>query len=272
MENSELKQLKPLKNKYTRMIYDAKSTKKHREKTQKLKNKFVSKTTKKTKTSKTVKPVKTNKPPKVVNFSKKFKKSGLSQLIGKIAQRASKTATIVKSQGVKPSNSSRAGRAFSSVSKSKLKNSKVKSNLKSFKLNSVSTIGAGSAAKLKGLDGLASGSVGQANVGIIEEDTDVQGGLAREIIARTIRENLGQIRYCYERQLSANPELYGKLLVKFVIGPNGQVASQQIGTSTMNSAMVEGCILRRIAKWKFPKPDGGTNVRVSYPFLFKSTN
>jgi TonB family protein len=83
---------------------------------------------------------------------------------------------------------------------------------------------------------------------------------------------LGQIRYCYERQLSASPDLYGKVAVKFVIGAAGEVTSQQIGSSTLKNAMVEGCILRRVARWKFPNPKGGTSVIVTYPFLFKSLN
>jgi outer membrane biosynthesis protein TonB len=113
--------------------------------------------------------------------------------------------------------------------------------------------------------------VGNAEVGILEEESEVDGGLDRDVIARVIQSQLGQIRYCYERQLSANPELYGKVLVKFTIGGTGNVVAQMVGNTSLNNAMVEGCILRRIAGWQFPQPKGGTNVLVSYPFLFKST-
>ncbi len=264
-DHSELDELKPIKNKYTRMIYDAKSTRKHREKSAKLKNKFVSKNQKQDK--KVAKATKTKKIKTVVNISKNFKKAGLSKLIGKIALRASKTATFVQSKGSTVST----GRAFTNVSSSKLK-TKTASSGKSYKLGAADSIQTGSQAQLKGIGGLATGSVGQANVGVIEEDTVIEGGLAREVIAQTIQDNIGQIRYCYERQLSANPDLYGKLSVKFVIGGNGLVQTQNIATSTMNSSLVEGCVLRRIAKWRFPKPKGGTTVRVTYPFLFKSSN
>jgi hypothetical protein len=57
-----------------------------------------------------------------------------------------------------------------------------------------------------------------------------------------------------------------------MIGTNGKVIQQKIGLSTLKNAMVEGCILRRVAGWKFPIPKGDTSVLVSYPFLFKSTN
>ena len=105
----------------------------------------------------------------------------------------------------------------------------------------------------------------------LEEETEIDGGLDKEAIARVIRSQLGQIRYCYERQLSASPELYGKILVKFTIGAAGSVVAQAIGNTSLNNAMVEGCILRRVAGWQFPTPKGGTNVLVTYPFLFKST-
>ena len=99
----------------------------------------------------------------------------------------------------------------------------------------------------------------------------VEGGLDRDVIAEIIRRDIGQIRFCYERQLSATPELFGKVLVKFEINGEGVVEAPRVGTSTLNSANVEGCILRRVAKWRFPTPKGGTSVLVSYPFLFKTT-
>ena len=103
-----------------------------------------------------------------------------------------------------------------------------------------------------------------------DEETSIEGGLDRDAIAEVIKRNLGQIRYCYERQLSSNPDLYGKVLVKFVIGADGLLAQQKIDNSTLKNDMVEGCILRRMGGWKFPLPKGGTMVRVSYPFLFKA--
>jgi outer membrane biosynthesis protein TonB len=52
------------------------------------------------------------------------------------------------------------------------------------------------------------------------------------------------------------------------INRNGQVSSVRVAKTTLNSAKVEGCVLRQIKKWQFPKPDGG-EVDVDYPFLFR---
>ena len=109
-------------------------------------------------------------------------------------------------------------------------------------------------------------------MGLLEDEGEITGGLDREVIAQYIKSRLGEILYCYERQLSANPDLYGKVAVKFSIAGTGAVETQRIGDTTLKNATVEGCILQKVAKWKFPTPEGGTKVLVTYPFLFKSTN
>ncbi len=141
----------------------------------------------------------------------------------------------------------------------------------SYRLGGIGTKGVGGGASNYS-DGtaLAGGTVGMGDVAIAEEETIIDGGLDREVIAEVIRKNLGQIRYCYERQLSSNRELYGKIMAKWVIGADGLVMDPKIDNTTMKSSMVEGCVLRRIASWKFPLPKGGTQVKVTYPFLFKA--
>lgn len=119
---------------------------------------------------------------------------------------------------------------------------------------------------------LAGTGVGQSGVNLLEQESEISGGLDREVIADFIRKNIGHILYCYERSLSANPNLFGKVSVRFVIGATGQVSTQKIGESTLKDGRVEGCILEKIALWKFPTPRGGVNVSVTYPFLFKTTN
>ena len=134
------------------------------------------------------------------------------------------------------------------------------------------TVGKGGGGSTKGMGGLALGGAGSASVGIVDDETEIQGGLDKDVIARVINSQLGEIRYCYERQLAAKPDMYGKVVIRFAIDGSGGVSTQRVKRSTLKSAMVEGCILRRVASWQFPKPKGGTTVLVTYPFLFKSTN
>ncbi len=202
-----------------------------------------------------------------------LRNAGLNSLIGKIAKRASKQSIMVAAVGVSPDNVN-AGRALFSQGTSTVGGGGSASKEgPAYRLGGIATRGkAGGVGDFKNGTGLAGGSVGAGNVMALsdDEETSIEGGLDRDAIAEVIKRNIGQIRYCYERQLSSNPDLYGKVLVKFVIGADGILGSQKIDNSTLKSDMVEGCILRRMAGWKFPLPKGGTQVRVSYPFLFKA--
>jgi outer membrane biosynthesis protein TonB len=200
-----------------------------------------------------------------------LRQSGLSALVGKIAKRANKQGVLVAASGASPDTRG-SGRAFFSAGTSTTGGGgTAAAQGKSFKLGGVGTQGrAGGAGNFKDGTALAGGSVGMGDVAVVDEETLIDGGLDREVIAEVIKRNIGQIRYCYERQLSSNPDLYGKILVKFMISGTGDVGDPRIDSSTMKSPMVEGCILRRLAGWKFPLPKGGTTVKVAYPFLFKA--
>lgn len=209
--------------------------------------------------------------PKVAQALTNLRQSGLSALVGKIAKRANRSGVLVAALGVSPDTQG-AGRAFYSMGKSTTGGGgKASKEGDTYRLGGVGTKGrAGGASDFKGGTALAGGSVGMGDVAVVDEETSIEGGLDRDVIADYIKRYLGQIRYCYERQLSSDKNLYGKVMVRFTIGASGAVGDPKIDNSTMKSAMVEGCILRRVANWKFPEPKGGTMVKVSYPFLFKA--
>lgn len=99
----------------------------------------------------------------------------------------------------------------------------------------------------------------------------IGGGLDRDLIADVINRNLGQVRFCYEQGLQGDPALAGRVAVDFTIGGQGQVKVASMGSTTLNSKIVEDCILLRLKTWKFPLPEGGTDVKVSYPFALRRT-
>ena len=100
-------------------------------------------------------------------------------------------------------------------------------------------------------------------------DPDASGGLTARGISSTIRQNLNQIRHCYERYLQRAPGQSGQVKVKFVINPSGYVASTSIRESSFSDLSLHSCITGRIKKFKFPRPRGGLNVEVTYPFIFR---
>jgi hypothetical protein len=112
------------------------------------------------------------------------------------------------------------------------------------------------------------GSAGSSAIPLGKEAL-VEGGLDRDLIADVINRNMGQIRFCYEQALQGDPGLAGRVAVGFTIGSNGQVKVAGVENTTLNSKLVEDCILLRLKSWKFPMPSGGVDVKVSYPFVLR---
>lgn len=208
---------------------------------------------------------------KVAGILKSLNGGKLSQILGKVSAQAAKSSNVMVNPGV-AAGTAPSGRALAAIGPLD-KSGKDWNKDANGKGVVISTKGKGGGGSTSGLGTLKGGVTGQGGgVGLIEDESEVTGGLDRELIAQYIKTQLGQILYCYERQLSANPDLEGKIAVRFTIGSTGQVVSQKIGDTTLKNATVEGCILNRVALWKFPAPQGGTSVVVTYPFLFKSTN
>lgn len=100
-------------------------------------------------------------------------------------------------------------------------------------------------------------------------ETEVRGSLAREVIQRVIRRNLNQARYCYERALASQPDLAGRVSVRFIISPTGAVQTAQVQSDTMQDRSVGRCLVNALRRWRFPEPQGGGIVIVTYPFVFR---
>ena len=103
----------------------------------------------------------------------------------------------------------------------------------------------------------------------IDNEVFAEGGLDRNEIAAVIRRHESEIRYCYEKGLQKNPRLAGRVSMKFMIGPGGNVTTAQIANSSLNFIPSESCIRDRLKTWKFPKPQGGVTVKVNYPFVLR---
>ena len=95
------------------------------------------------------------------------------------------------------------------------------------------------------------------------------GSLDKGLIREVVRENIDEIRYCYERALMTSPSLAGKVAVKFIISPTGAVCASEVAQSTVDSAALAVCVAARVRTWTFPKPNGGGLLVVTYPFIFQ---
>ncbi|MCB9027409.1 MAG: AgmX/PglI C-terminal domain-containing protein [Bdellovibrionaceae bacterium] len=132
--------------------------------------------------------------------------------------------------------------------------------------------GYGTKGKGGGQDGFGQmslvGSLGTSSIPLGKEAI-IQGGLDQESIFVVIQKNMGQIRFCYEQGLQTDPKLMGRVAVDFIIGGSGSVKTANLSSSTLQSKLVENCILMRLKTWKFPLPEGGVDVKVSYPFMLR---
>ena len=96
----------------------------------------------------------------------------------------------------------------------------------------------------------------------------VLGGLDKSQIDAVIKRHIKQFKYCYQRELTKDPSLGGKVTVKFTITPKGEVSASQTKASSLKNGAVESCLNTTMMRLRFPEPTGGGIVIVSYPFLF----
>lgn len=127
-----------------------------------------------------------------------------------------------------------------------------------------------------GSAGIGGGRAGNGKISLVggtsavslplDDEASVEGGLDRDQIIAVINKNRGQIVYCYEKGLQAQPSIGGRVAVDFVIGPAGRITTAKVAQSSLGSRMVENCMLQRMKTWQFPRPVGNVNVDVLYPF------
>lgn len=255
-------------NKYARIIYDAKLVQEKKKQSQATKQIQASQGGPAAKAA----PAPKADSQKTVKAISQIRSASLKNLLGKISVRANMNSIAVQGGGSKAGKNAPTS-AFSGTAINGQGFGDTKATGESYAIGGVGTEGKGGGGTgYKGLGKLSQGDIGQAaSVGMLDEEADVSGGMDKDAIAEVIRSNIGQIRFCYERRLSAVPNLFGKVLVQFSIQDGGSVLLPKVANSTLSDSVVEGCILRRIASWKFPSPPAGTSVLVTYPFLFKST-
>jgi TonB family protein len=94
----------------------------------------------------------------------------------------------------------------------------------------------------------------------------VTGLLSPEAIRRVVLRNLGQVAHCHEQGLAQNPNLEGRVVIRFVIGGTGTVIGSNVGDNSTGIASVGDCIANAVRRWQFPSPEGGGIVTVNYPF------
>lgn len=113
----------------------------------------------------------------------------------------------------------------------------------------------------------------QENTPLIEvEEGGGSGGRSQDAITAIIARHTAAIQSCYQSEVRRTPDLKGKIVVRFVITPQGTIEKADIvaGSSTLNNPRVERCVINRILRWDdfgAVAPDKGkTTIKQVYTF------
>lgn len=92
------------------------------------------------------------------------------------------------------------------------------------------------------------------------------GSRSPESILRVIRAHIGGFRYTYEKYLKQNPNLGGKISLKFTISPAGDIIAISVASSNTGNGALDDEIKDKARRMKFDQIEKG-NVTVTYAFV-----
>jgi Ca-activated chloride channel family protein len=137
----------------------------------------------------------------------------------------------------------------------------------------IMNIGAGGGGKGEGIGqgfGSGHGRLGgshQSQSGKVKMDVaDATGPLPRPVIERIFRQNYGAFRMCYETGLQSNPNLRGRINLRFDIGADGSLSNIRDADTGFPDAGVVSCVLRACERLSFPASSGP--VAATYTITF----
>jgi hypothetical protein len=97
------------------------------------------------------------------------------------------------------------------------------------------------------------------------------GWLDRFDIESTVNGGFGLYAYCFREGYSRNPDLQGRVQLRFVIDRSGSVAQVMDGGSDLADQRAIDCIAEGLFALKFPPPQRG-EAHVLYPILFNDND
>ncbi|GEM_PF-6031340 len=98
----------------------------------------------------------------------------------------------------------------------------------------------------------------------------VEGTIEKRIIQKVVRDHQGEFRACYERELNKIKGLNGRVVLFWLITPQGSVQKAIVKETSLKNEAVEQCLIKSVNHWRFPAPKGGGIVAVEYPFVFNA--
>jgi len=97
-----------------------------------------------------------------------------------------------------------------------------------------------------------------------------------DAVESALTARIDEFRKCYKDYVKrasvrspARPVPRGRVVVHFIIAPDGKTRNADIRESDLDVPDIEGCLVRTMEKVEFPPPKMDGIVEVSYPFTFK---
>jgi hypothetical protein len=95
-----------------------------------------------------------------------------------------------------------------------------------------------------------------------------KGSLSKAAIESTLKTKKSAVRFCYEKELKDRPDLKGTVVMRFVVLGSGKVRFEEPSLVDPGMEEVAVCVTQALASLQFPKPRGGGQVVVNYPYRF----
>ena len=89
-----------------------------------------------------------------------------------------------------------------------------------------------------------------------------------DVIMKPIRARAACMRGCYRAGLARNPELSGRIAVRFVVDTDGWVRRARVDSDDMGDRDVADCVRRAFVGLRYEESSSGP-VTVIYPIVFK---
>jgi hypothetical protein len=90
--------------------------------------------------------------------------------------------------------------------------------------------------------------------------------LSPEAIRRVTLLHLPEVAVCHDAGLRRDPNLAGRIVIRYVIEGDGHVSAASVASSTVSDPELGACIARVVSTWLFPGVEGGGSVTINYPF------
>lgn len=88
------------------------------------------------------------------------------------------------------------------------------------------------------------------------------------VVRQKIYHDLPKINRCYESALRYEPELAGKVKVRFAVVRKGHVQGVHVVENTTGHEGVERCVARVVGAIRFPTRRSGKPLSFTFPFIF----